>query len=133
MKLIRAIIRPECEPRVLRALENIGVYALTKIPVTGRGRQGGAQSGGLSYLELAKVMILIALEDEQADAAVTTLAHAGYTGYPGDGRIFVSTIDKAVRLRTGEVETSETEVAARNGNGAGHPENGAGRGGRASR
>lgn len=113
MKMIRAIIRPECEARVMRALEGMGVYALTKIPVTGRGRQGGAQSGNLSYLELAKIMLLVVLPDDQADAAVTTLAHAAYTGYPGDGRIFVSKVDKTVRLRTGEIEDSvpEAEVA----------------------
>ncbi len=104
MKLIRAIIRPECEPRVMQALESVGVFALTKIPVTGRGRQGGAQTGNLAYLELAKVMLLIVLPDDQIDAAVTTLAHAGYTGYPGDGRIFISKVDKTVRLRTGEIE-----------------------------
>jgi len=113
MKLIRAIIRPECEPRVMQALESVGVYALTKIPVTGRGRQGGAQMGNLAYLELAKVMLLIVLPDDQIDAAVTTLAHAGYTGYPGDGRIFVSKVNKTVRLRTGEIEEDlrEQEVA----------------------
>lgn len=113
MKLIRAIIRPESEPRVMRALEDAGVYSLTKIPVTGRGRQGGAQTGSLSYLELAKVMLLIVLSDDQVEATAATLAQAGYTGYPGDGRIFITRVEKAVRLRTGETEENipEQEVA----------------------
>ena len=104
MKLIRAIIRPEREERVVRALERQGLYALTKLPVTGRGRQGGAQVGGLHVAELAKIMLLLVVPAAQADQAVTTIAHAAYTGYPGDGRIFVSAVEKAVRLRTGEID-----------------------------
>lgn len=104
MKMVRAIIRPEREPNVIRALENIGIFAMTKIPVTGRGRQGGVQVGALSYAEMAKVMLLVVVPDEQVDAAVTTIAHAAYTGYPGDGRIFILPVEKAVRLRTGEID-----------------------------
>ena len=103
MKLLRAIIRPEREREVIRALERAGIYALTKMPVTGRGRQGGATNGALEYAELAKTMFLLVLEDEWVDRAVTTVAHAAYTGYPGDGQIFVSPVEKAVRLRTGEI------------------------------
>lgn len=103
MKLLRAIVRPERERDVVRALERAGIVALTKIPVTGRGRQGGATNGALGYAELAKVMILIALQDEQVDRAVTVIAHAAYTGNPGDGQIFISPVEKVVRLRTGEM------------------------------
>ena len=103
MKLLRAIIRPEREREVVRALERAGIFALTKIPVTGRGRQGGATNGALAYAELAKTMILLVLEDERVDRAVTVVAHAAYTGNPGDGQIFVSPVEKTVRLRTGEI------------------------------
>lgn len=103
MKLVRAIIRPEREREVVRALERAGIFALTKIPVTGRGRQGGATNGALAYAELAKLMLLLVLEDKQVDRAVTVVAHAAYTGNPGDGQIFVSPIEKTVRLRTGEI------------------------------
>ena len=103
MKLLRAIIRPEREREVIRALERAGIFALTKIPVTGRGRQGGATNGALAYSELAKTMFLLVLEDKQVDRAVTVVAHAAYTGNPGDGQIFVSPIEKTVRLRTGEI------------------------------
>ena len=101
--MLKAIIRPEREPYVIRALERIGVFALTKVPVTGRGRQGGAEVEGLGYSELSKVMLLVVLEDDRVDETVTTIAHSAYTGYPGDGRIFVTAVDKAVRLRTGEI------------------------------
>ena len=103
MKMLRAIIRPEREREVVRALERAGIVALTKIPVTGRGRQGGATNGALAYAELAKTMLLLVLDDEQIDRAVTTIAHAAYTGNPGDGQIFVSPVEKTVRLRTGEI------------------------------
>lgn len=108
MKLLRAIIRPEREREVVRALERAGIFALTKVPVTGRGRQGGATNGALAYAELSKVMLLLVLEDEQVDRAITMVAHAAYTGYPGDGQIFVSPVEKTVRLRTGEIYASAT-------------------------
>jgi nitrogen regulatory protein PII len=114
VKLLRAIVRPECEERVIRALEQLGVYAFTKVPVTGRGRQGGAQVGGLHVTELAKTMLLVVVEDAQEEATVRTVMHAAHTGIPGDGRVFVSHIERAVRLRTGEVDgTAATTVAAR--------------------
>ncbi len=103
MKLLRAIIRPEREREVVHALERVGIAAFTKIPVTGRGRQAGATNGGLVYTELSKTMFLLVLEDELVDRAVTTVAHAAYTGNPGDGQIFVSPVEKTVRLRTGEI------------------------------
>ncbi len=109
MKMLRAIIRPEREREVVRALERAGIVALTKIPVTGRGRQGGATNGALAYAELAKMMLLLVLDDEQVDRAVTTIAHAAYTGNPGDGQIFLSPVEKAVRLRTGEIYASAAE------------------------
>ncbi len=104
MKMIRALIRPEREMQVVQALEKVGEFALTKFPVTGRGRQGGIQSGVLHYSEVAKVMFMLVVPDERADIAVTTISHAAYTGYPGDGRIFISNVETAVRLRTGEIQ-----------------------------
>lgn len=56
--MIRAIIRPECEERTVKALEQIGIYAMTKIPVTGRGRQGGVQAGGMKIQLISYDVIL---------------------------------------------------------------------------
>ena len=111
MKLIRAIVRPECEERVIRALEQQGVYAFTKLPVTGRGRQGGAQVGGLHVAELAKVMLLLVVDDAQVDVTMAAIAREARTGFPGDGRIFVSAVERAVRLRTGEIDDGGVVVA----------------------
>ena len=105
MKMIRAIVRPERESHAVAALEAIGEFALTKIPVTGRGRQG-ASSGLLNHAELAKVMLMLVVPDDRADAVVAAITAAAYTGFPGDGRIFISGVEKAVRLRTGDVHTS---------------------------
>ncbi|MCC6648906.1 MAG: P-II family nitrogen regulator [Polyangiaceae bacterium] len=109
MKLLRAIVRPDRDREVVRALEDAGVFALTKVPVTGRGRQGGAESGSLRYQELAKLMLLVVVDDDQVDAAVSAITRAAYTGYPGDGRVFVSDVARAVRIRTGETQASPRE------------------------
>ena len=105
MKMIRAVIRPERERHAIQALESIGEYALTKVPVTGRGRQG-AQTGMLNYAELAKVMLMLVVPNDRAEAVVNAITRAAYTGFPGDGRIFISPVEKTVRLRTGEVHES---------------------------
>lgn len=110
MKMIRAIIRPEREMQVVQALEKAGEFALTKYPVTGRGRQGGVQSGVVHYSEVAKVMFMLIVPDDRADVAVTTISHAAYTGYPGDGRIFISKVETAVRLRTGEIQADSNKT-----------------------
>ena len=106
MKMLRAIIRPDRDIPVTKALEKAGIFALTKIPVTGRGAQGGVQNGPLGYSELSKLMLMLVLPEEQVDVAITAIAHAAYTGYPGDGRIFISDVEKTVRLRTGEIHDS---------------------------
>lgn len=97
--MIRAIIRPEKERHVIRTLESIGEYSMTKMPVTGRGRQG-AQTAALNYAEIAKVMLMIVVPDERADAVIDAIIRSAFTGFPGDGRIFVTEVQKSVRLRT---------------------------------
>jgi nitrogen regulatory protein PII 1 len=104
MKMIRAIIRPERERHVEQALESIGEYALTKYPVTGRGRQG-SQAGLLNYAELAKIMLMLVVPDERVEPVIAAITRGAYTGFPGDGRIFVTPVEKSVRLRTGETRT----------------------------
>ena len=102
MKLLKAVIRPEREPEVIRALEKEGVYAMTKLDVLGRGRQKGIQVGDVTYDELAKLMLMIVVEDPDCERAARAIRRAAYTGHPGDGKVFVLPVEQAWTLRTGE-------------------------------
>ncbi len=101
MKMIRAIIRPEREAQVLDKLEAVGLYAMTKYPVLGRGRQRGIQVGAVSYDTLSKIMLVMAVEEQDYEKAISALREGAGTGHPGDGRIFVQTISQAYTIRTG--------------------------------
>ena len=100
MKMIRAIIRPEKEDEVRAALEQAGLVGLTKLAVSGRGKQGGIQVGSARYDELPKTMLLLVVEDGDADRAMTTIQQAAFTGNFGDGVIFVSEVEAAYTIRT---------------------------------
>jgi nitrogen regulatory protein PII 1 len=102
MKRVFAILRPEKENDVIAALEKENFYALTKFPVTGRGRQGGIQVGSATYSELAKVMLMLVVEDRDCDRALRAIEKGAYTGHPGDGKIFVQDVQEAYTIRTGE-------------------------------
>ena len=103
MKLIRAIVRPDREAEVLTALETAGFYAVTKLPVRGRGRQKGIQVGAVSYDELSKLMLLLAVEDADLARALDAIEGAAWTGHPGDGRISVQALEQVYTVRTGGV------------------------------
>lgn len=102
MKMIRAIIRPEKEEEVVNALEKAGFFALTKMDVLGRGRQRGIQIGNIVYDELGKTMLMVVVKDEEVAKAEEAIAMAAKTGNYGDGKIFVSLVDEAYTIRTGE-------------------------------
>lgn len=102
MKLIRAIIRPEREEAVLSRLEAEGLYAVTKMPVTGRGRQRGIQVGAVRYDSLAKSMLLLVVEEEDYPKAIAALEAGAETKHPGDGKIFVQEVSEVYTIRTGE-------------------------------
>ena len=102
MKMLRAIIRPEKESAVASALAQGGFPAMTKWDVLGRGKQQGVQVGGQLYDELAKSMLMVVIEDQQVEEAVQIIQAAASTGFPGDGRTFVSDVDAAYTLRTGQ-------------------------------
>ena len=102
MKMIKAIIRPEKEELAVKQLEQIGICALTKWDVLGRGRQRGIQVGGTVYPELPKVCLMLVVEDEEAAPVIEALMTAAYTGQPGDGRVFVSEIESSYVIRTGK-------------------------------
>ena len=102
MQMIRAIIRPEKVDEVVDSLDNGGFCAFTRIDVFGRGRQKGIQIGPTVYDELAKVMLLIAANDEDTDEIIGIIEDDARTGSFGDGKIFISPIDEAYTIRTGE-------------------------------
>ena len=102
MKLLRAIIRPEREEQVVQALEAAGIVSLTKTNVLGRGQQRGIQVGATVYDELPKVQILLVVEDAQVEPAIAAIEAGAKTGQHGDGKVFISPVDAAYTIRTGE-------------------------------
>ena len=104
MKMVRAVVRPDQEQAVISALAKNGFPALTKWDVLGRGKQQGIQVGSQIYDELAKSMILIVVNDPQLESVVKTIMEAGSTGFPGDGKLFVTPVEAAYTIRTGKPE-----------------------------
>ncbi len=106
MKFITAIIKPHKLDEVREALTSIGVHGLTATEVKGFGRQKGHTEiyRGAEYLVsfLPKIKIEIAVTAELADQAVEAITNAAHTGHIGDGKIFVFSLEQAVRIRTGE-------------------------------
>lgn len=102
MKMVRAIVRPEASDSVTDALADAGFISLTKINVFGRGKQNGITVGSVHYNELPKTMILTVVNDDSVDAVVDIVEAKAKTGSFGDGKIFISPIDDAVTVRTGE-------------------------------
>ncbi len=106
MKKIEAIIKPFKLDEVKEALQEIGIQGLSVTEVKGFGRQKGHTElyRGAEYVVdfLPKVKIEVVLSDDQADAAIETIIAAAKTDKIGDGKIFVSDISQAIRIRTGE-------------------------------
>ncbi len=102
MKMIKAVIRPEKEFDVVHGLEKEGFYSLTKLDVLGRGRQKGVQVGSATYDELAKLMLIVVVEDQDARRVVETIQFHARTGNFGDGKIFVTDVRESFTIRTGK-------------------------------
>ena len=106
MKKIEAIIKPFKLDEVKEALQEIGIQGLSVIEVKGFGRQKGHTElyRGAEYVVdfLPKVKIEVALDDNQVEPAIAAIIDAAKTDKIGDGKIFVSTIEQAIRIRTGE-------------------------------
>ena len=106
MKKIEAIIKPFKLEEVKDALGEIGIEGMTVSEVKGFGRQKGHTEiyRGSEYTVdfLPKIKLEIVVSDAQADNAVSTIVKSAKTGKIGDGKVFVSTIDEAVRIRTEE-------------------------------
>ena len=106
MKKIEAIIKPFKLDEVKEALQEIGLQGITVTEVKGFGRQKGQTElyRGAEYVVdfLPKVKIEIVLGDDMVEKAVEAIMNSAKTGRIGDGKIFVSSMEKAVRIRTGE-------------------------------
>ncbi|MGC6526948.1 MAG: P-II family nitrogen regulator [Paracoccaceae bacterium] len=106
MKKIEAIIKPFKLDEVKEALQDVGVQGLSVIEVKGFGRQKGHTElyRGAEYIVdfLPKVKIEVVLDDDQVDSAIEAIVDAARTEKIGDGKIFVSPIEQALRIRTGE-------------------------------
>jgi len=106
VKKIEAIIKPHRLEEVKAALTQVGVQGMTVSEIRGFGRQKGhkEQYRGAEYTVdlVPKIKVEIVLSDAAVTAAVEAILRAAKTGEIGDGKIFVSTLDSAIRIRTGE-------------------------------
>ena len=109
MKLVIAIIKPSRLEEVRQALNSLDVHGMTVTEVRGYGRQKGHSEiyRGTEYAVhfLPKLKIEIAVDDSQADGIVSAIRESAQTGRIGDGKIFVSNVEEAIRIRTGESGT----------------------------
>ena len=109
MKFVMAIVQPHRLDDVRDALNEVGVRGMTTTEVKGYGRQKGHTEiyRGAEYAInfLPKVRIEVAVASEMVDRVVAAIGNAAKTGQIGDGKIFVTTIEQAVRIRTGETDT----------------------------
>jgi len=106
VKKIEAIIKPFKLDDVKEALQQIGIQGMTVLEAKGFGRQKGHTElyRGAEYVVdfLPKIKVEIVVDDAQAEAALEAIQKAARTGKIGDGKIFVSSIDNIIRIRTGE-------------------------------
>ena len=112
MKKVEAIIKPFKLDEVREALSDVGVSGLTVTEVKGFGRQKGHTElyRGAEYVVdfLPKIKIEIVVADKDVEGAIEAIVKAARTGKIGDGKIFVSSVEQVVRIRTGE--TNEAAV-----------------------
>jgi nitrogen regulatory protein P-II 1 len=106
LKKIEAIIKPFKLEDVKEALNKVGVQGLTVTEAKGYGRQKGHTElyRGAEYIVdfLPKLKIEVVIDDGLLDNAVDAIKHAAHSGKIGDGKIFVSSVDEVIRIRTGE-------------------------------
>ena len=110
MKMVTAIIKPFKLDEVREALSDIGVQGITVTEVKGFGRQKGHTElyRGAEYVVdfLPKVKLEIAVDDSLVDKVVEAIRSAANTGKIGDGKIFIYDLERAIRIRTGEIGSS---------------------------
>jgi len=109
MLMVRAIIRPEKVDGVLESLMGEGFPAVTKISVSGRGRQRGIKIGEITYDEIPKELLMMVVPDNDKDLLISTVMSAARTGAKGafgDGKIFVSPVEEVYTISSGIKETA---------------------------
>lgn len=110
MKKIEAIIRPFKLEDVKLALVNAGIVGMTVSEVRGFGRQKGQveryRGSEFTVEFLQKLKLEVVVDDDRVDTVVTAIQDAARTGEIGDGKIFISTIDSVIRIRTGDRDSS---------------------------
>ncbi len=110
MKKVDVIIKPFKLDDVREALSAIGITGMTAIEVKGFGRQKGHTElyRGAEYVVdfLPKLKLELVIKEDQLDECIDTIVNAARTGKIGDGKIFVSSVEKVVRIRTGEEDES---------------------------
>jgi nitrogen regulatory protein P-II 1 len=106
MKLVTAIIKPFKLDEVREALSGIGVQGITVTEVKGFGRQKGHTElyRGAEYVVdfLPKVKVEVVVNDADTDRCVEAIIKAAHTGKIGDGKIFITSVERVIRIRTGE-------------------------------
>ncbi len=106
MKKVEAIIKPFKLDEVKEALHEVGIQGITVTEAKGFGRQKGHTElyRGAEYVVdfLPKIKIEVVMEDSMVERAVEAIQQSAHTGRIGDGKIFISTIEEAIRIRTGE-------------------------------
>ncbi|MCS7145587.1 MAG: P-II family nitrogen regulator [Nitrososphaerota archaeon] len=106
MKMVHAVIRPELLEEVKRLLEKEGFHGLTVYDVRGRGRQDSFSwkvRGNVYKIDLLpKLKIEIVVDDDEAQKVAEIIRSAASTGDIGDGKIFITHVEEAIRIRTGE-------------------------------
>jgi nitrogen regulatory protein P-II 1 len=106
MKKVEAIIKPFKLDEVKEALHEVGIKGITVVEAKGFGRQKGHTElyRGAEYVVdfLPKVKIEVVMEDSMVERAVEAIQQSAHTGRIGDGKIFISSIEEAIRIRTGE-------------------------------
>ncbi len=106
MKKIEAVIKPFKLDEVRESLSDIGVTGMTVTEVKGFGRQKGHTElyRGAEYVVdfLPKIKLELVLADDQVEAAIDAIIKAAHTGKIGDGKIFVTSVEQVIRIRTGE-------------------------------
>lgn len=108
MKKIEAIIRPEKLQDVKTALDKMGCIGMTITEVKGRGKQGGVTQqwrGRRYHIDLLpKIKLELVVKTKYVDKVVNTIIENARTGNTGDGKIFISSVEKVYRVRTGDID-----------------------------